>query len=701
MPTLRHSLRFIWLPAIAMALVVAALYLVVRWWVAGEIDASSRLRAEQRSLLLAGQLESSMETLHLQLRQLSRRLALRPLKEVDSLRADLEWLQARSQGFVWIGLVTPEGRVLAGTRGWLEGASLDERPVFVRAKTGPYLGDFHPALLLQPFLAASGRGAPSVADMGLPLFDAQGQLRAVLVAHISHDWLLSLGERLVSPPEQSRLGFSWFLLDSRDQALNGPPPFAMPKQASPWTHRVTGSAGRDRYYISGTPMSVGLESSALRWTAVVSLRETEAASTLRAFDRRLGVAALLAALLAAGLGFLVSRRLMRPYDRLLEVVGQRYAAATASTDFKGYLDDLSRELSAAGVRDDEDPESALLMRVARDASQLRHLLDSLPVAVCILGEGQRLLYANRLFGTLLGHLEAAEMASTLVTLSAMALPAAAASPAVARIPGPGARRMTVSCAPLRQELHQQPQQERVLVLRDVTDQVAAAGRERELQDERAALTRRLLQQEKEATRKLALSLHDELGQTVGAMRLLFDARVARLATQEGAQGGMQDASDIRRLDELLDKLHRQIRSVLAELRPPLLDEFGLVAALGNEVRSPELQPLRIRVDGPPDRRWPADVEWCAFLVAREALNNARRHAGANSVDILVKGEADALRVSVIDDGLGVEGLATRTYPGHLGLVGMRERAAAIGARLVIESSPDSGTEVTLEWGVPP
>ncbi len=699
MPSLRPSLRFVWVPAVAMALVVAALYLVVRWWVAGEIDAATRVRVEQRSLVLAGQLESSMEGLQLQLRQLSRRLSLRPLAgpgAADDLRADLEWLQARSQAFAWIGLAAPDGRVVAGTRRWLEGESLQARPVFANATQGPYLGEFHPALLLKPFLSGAGAEVPSLADLGLPLMDAQGRLRAVLVAHVSREWLLAQGERLVSQPEQSRLGFRWFLLDSQGQPMNGPLPFTLPDAAGVWSGTTAARAGGDHYFVSARPMAVGMERSTLRWTAVVGLRATEAAAPLHAFDQRLAAATLLATALAALLGFFVSRRLMRPYDRLLRVVGERYESAAAASDFKGYLDALSRELSQAGADDGQDAESALLVRVARDASQLRHLLDSLPVAVCVLGPERRLLYANALFAEFMFPQDPGEREATLAMLAAQAdaedlLTPGAASPVVdltgaGRLP----RMVAVSSAPLRPEA---PREERVLMLRDVTGQLGAERRERALQEERAALTRQLLQQEKETTRELALSLHDELGQTVSALRLLFDARQAQLA-----RGGLAPA-DLSRLDELLDKLHHQLRSVLANLRPPMLDELGLVAALENEARSPSYQPMQIRLSGDLARRWPADVEWCAFMVAREALGNARRHSGADSVDLMVAGDERQLRVSVIDNGRGIEGLALRNYHGHLGLVGMRERAAAIGARLEIESSPDSGTEVTLEWKI--
>lgn len=954
---LKPSLRLAWVPAIAMALVVAAMYLVVRWWVASDIDAASRVRVEQRSLLLAGQLESSMGSVHLQLRQLSRRLALRPASAVPGIRSDLEWLQTRSTAFAWIGLASPEGVVVAGTQGWLEGESVRERPVFAKALREPFIGDFHPAGMLQALMAGSRSGAPSVADMGIPIFDAQGRLRAVLVAHIDRQWLLALGERIVSQAEQEQLGLDWFLLDSRGQPLNEAMPFRLAAPPSHWSGTLPALAGDDTYYVSARPLTLGPDPSMLRWTAVASLRGTEAAAPLYAFDRRLVAASLGAVALAALLGYVVSGRLMRPYDRLVKVASQRYQSATATAAFTDYLDALSSELEEAGATRGTDTESALLVQVVRDASQLRHLLDSLPVGVCILGEQREVLYANACLRRYLGHLEAFEFRATARRLADQAAALRAQGDAhawaTAEVAGEGGAPQVLAAAlePLRRDaphgqqvlmlrditreheagraaqeaiermealgdavqdqafitldafgtvrgwsrggeqilgwtrettmglpfsqlfapgvstdgrsraddlleearragpvpfeapmmradgrelmvrgtayaLRQRgaptdtgtaviltdatgaiesarrlreseqrltaivdgatdaiisadgggritlfnPAAEQIFrrraidvvgapmdqllppearaahgsaiagfgrsgvtrramgtgivqglrsdgvrldlqasisktnvhghmvftaILRDVSGQLASQRREQELQQERAALTQRLFNQDKETTRRLALSLHDELGQTAGALRLFFDAHVAHLAAD-----GVQSAG-LQRLDDLLDKLHAQIRSVLADLRPPLLDELGLVAALENEVQSHAQDPLRVYLQGDAARRWPADVEWCAFLIAREALNNARRHSGADSVDVLVEGSENFLRVSVVDNGTGVDDLATRVYQGHLGIVGMRERAAAIGAHLDIESSSVSGTEISIEWRRPP
>ncbi len=243
------------------------------------------------------------------------------------------------------------------------------------------------------------------------------------------------------------------------------------------------------------------------------------------------------------------------------------------------------------------------------------------------------------------------------------------------------------------------------MLRDVTERTQAERRLVAYQLELAGLNRRLLAQEKETTRRLAQTLHDELGQTLAALRMQFDvlrqrglvdAAAATAADLDDPAGGLQ------RIDQLVTQANRQVREALTELRPPLLDELGLAAALDNELRrqsesgsGPELSLL---VDPAlRDCRWPGDVEFAAFMVAREAIYNAIRHADATTVEVILEGDAEALDVWVDDNGVGLPEAPLRERPGHLGLVGMRERAGSIGARLELGSGDGLGTRVHLSW----
>ncbi|HSV69001.1 MAG TPA: PAS domain S-box protein [Methylibium sp.] len=227
------------------------------------------------------------------------------------------------------------------------------------------------------------------------------------------------------------------------------------------------------------------------------------------------------------------------------------------------------------------------------------------------------------------------------------------------------------------------------ILRDVTDRVRAEQSLMQSQLELTELTQRLMAQEKETTRRLAQALHDRLGQTLAALRLGLDALPGAGAARE-------------RLDRQVAQAIGEVREVLAELRPPLLDEQGLAAALDNEVaaRYPLPEGVDLVLDVAPAlaaQRWPADVEYAAFMIAREAIGNALLHAGAALVRVSIDGDAQRLALEVDDDGSGLAPEFAGGRPGHLGLVGMRERALAIRARFEVQAPPGEGTSITLSW----
>lgn len=217
------------------------------------------------------------------------------------------------------------------------------------------------------------------------------------------------------------------------------------------------------------------------------------------------------------------------------------------------------------------------------------------------------------------------------------------------------------------------------------------------QRELSQLAQRLMEQERTTTQHLAQVLHDGLGQTLGAMRLhmdMLDAAGALPALPAAQQPHLQ------RLRELGHQSVTEVRTALMELRPPMLQEQGLVAALDYHLglRRHEAAGVALGIAADPallGQRWPAKVEYAFFMVAREAINNAVLHAGAGRIECVVEGQAQWLRLYVRDDGCGIPADVQR--PGHLGVVGMRERALAIGATLSIRPRLQGGTSVQLEW----
>jgi signal transduction histidine kinase len=150
--------------------------------------------------------------------------------------------------------------------------------------------------------------------------------------------------------------------------------------------------------------------------------------------------------------------------------------------------------------------------------------------------------------------------------------------------------------------------------------------------------------------------------------------------------------------ELVAQALDEVRELAFELRPTVLDDVGLVAAVRRLVDNLTRRygvPVELVLDGlDDDRRLPPDVETVVYRVVQEALTNVARHAQASisTVTIIVDGEG--MRASIVDDGIGFElgDAALRS----LGLSGMTERASLAGGRLEIASLPTQGTTVTLE-----
>ncbi len=226
---------------------------------------------------------------------------------------------------------------------------------------------------------------------------------------------------------------------------------------------------------------------------------------------------------------------------------------------------------------------------------------------------------------------------------------------------------------------------------DVTDQRHAEQALLQSELELSELAQRLLSQERELSHQLAQALHDRLGQLLGSARLHLD--LAQLQ-----QPGLEP---LQRGGALLGDAMQEVRRVLALLRPPLLDDQGLAAGLEAEIAGGAGLgvSLSLRADATArEARWPHAVAYAAFMVAREALANALRHAQARHIELELAGNGQWLRLVVRDDGSGIAPEERNGRPGHLGIVGMRERALAIGARLEVEASASGGTEIRLLWG---
>jgi signal transduction histidine kinase len=153
---------------------------------------------------------------------------------------------------------------------------------------------------------------------------------------------------------------------------------------------------------------------------------------------------------------------------------------------------------------------------------------------------------------------------------------------------------------------------------------------------------------------------------------------------------------------LLNDLINKVRDLSMNLRPPMLDSLGLLPALTWQIDRFEKQTgIRVRFQHADlDRRFGAQVEITAFRIVQEALTNVARHAGVSQANVDVWARPTSLGVRIEDRGRGFDvpaALASRAS----GLEGMRERSRLAGGRLIIESAPGRGTDISVELPLAP
>ena len=208
------------------------------------------------------------------------------------------------------------------------------------------------------------------------------------------------------------------------------------------------------------------------------------------------------------------------------------------------------------------------------------------------------------------------------------------------------------------------------------------------------LGRRLESAREDERQRIARELHDEMGQALTAVKINFQMRSA---ASGGAEYPDERANDTI---ALLDGMIERVRALSLDLRPPLLDELGLVAALRGYL---EAQVKRAGIDCKISaqsipRDLPAEVEMAVFRGVQEAVTNTIRHAEAGMITVSLEYGDGFVTAVVRDDGKGfdVDEALSRSLRGqHLGLLGMRERTESLSGRFSVESSPERGTRVKL------
>ncbi len=216
------------------------------------------------------------------------------------------------------------------------------------------------------------------------------------------------------------------------------------------------------------------------------------------------------------------------------------------------------------------------------------------------------------------------------------------------------------------------------------------------------LAQQVLSAQEEERRRIARELHDETAQSLATLGIYIDTTLqsSRAAMPPSLETGLH------RVREVADRTLAGVRSIIADLRPSLLDDLGLAAALRWQVQH-RLEEAGIRVDVQvrgEGYRLPPSIETALYRILQEAITNIIKYAAASYVEIdLDLSRSDVVTARIEDNGRGFDPalLAPTRHPERgIGLFGMLERASLVGGTLQIDSSPGEGTEIRVSIPLP-
>jgi len=229
------------------------------------------------------------------------------------------------------------------------------------------------------------------------------------------------------------------------------------------------------------------------------------------------------------------------------------------------------------------------------------------------------------------------------------------------------------------------------ILADIDDRKRAEGALQQSAHRLQQLSRQLLVVQEEERRNLARELHDSLGATLTALSINLAALRERAGTEREARARIDDSA------ALVKSTGLAIENMVAGLRPPMLDDHGLAAALEWYGRQfSDRVGVIVSVQAPESGlRLAPEAGIALFRIAQEALNNVAKHARAKRVAINLWQSDDEFVMSISDDGVGLPTEEKAHQRTGLGMVTMRERAQAVDGRFDVERLPQGGTRVTV------
>ncbi len=355
---------------------------------------------------------------------------------------------------------------------------------------------------------------------------------------------------------------------------------------------------------------------------------------------------------------------------------------------------------------DLDREQALQQQIDLLNRRMRAVFELAPVAIWI-SDGERIVFANRACATLFGASErealigrsiyemlAPESRDPVRQTVTQALQggstAATVHERIARLDG-SLRDVVLAIASL-------PDHERIVVQMVITDITERERETRELERSRRtlrSLSANMVQARENERQRIARELHDELGQRLTALKM-------ELSSLGGDATGSARAGRIGAMLEMVDDTVATVRRIATELRPLMLDDLGLNAAIewladGWARRMGVKMTLHL---GAADPAIDDAASIALYRMVQEALTNIARHARATEVCIEVKEGGGELRLTVMDNGIGFDP-ASMFREGSHGLLGIRERALMLGGELEVGNSPRGGGRVTVRLPLRP
>jgi PAS domain S-box-containing protein len=560
---------------------------------------------------------------------------------------------------------------------------------------------------------AAARGA-LVSDEGgvirivAPLHDGARRTRGVLAISVG---CAEIEQRLIS---SGAAGSAWGLFGRQGERLCAQAGFPQAAPASPPNQPEWVSVpGRGKLLIAGQRVVVPAIGAAQGWRLVRAQETVAAPQQAQGRSAQVLAASAVASALLLPLVWLLAQRLARPQRELAAALNQareRYDYEPQHIPVQG-----AREAVAVGqaVRAMLAQIAAQQALVDDSAAGYRELFELHPLPMWVVDEESlRFLEVNAAAVRKYGWRRDQFLAMTVLDLGPPETREAVAAAAVdmrtqehhAVVWQHQLRSgELIDAEVVTRQLRWGGVPARIAAVMDVTAQRRAWQQQQRQRRELSELARQLMTTEESERRELAQVLHDRFAPTLYGAKLSLEALRARAATAgDDADLRAEIGRVVAPLVQALDASIADTRGLMSDLRPPLLVEHGLAPALAHEVERQRVGGVAIVFSNPradtaqalPQRD--SAIEYALFMIAQQALANALRHAAARRIEVSLEDRGGSVEVGVRDDGVGFDHQA-EPPPGHLGLVGMRERARWVGARLSIESAPGAGTTVRVHW----